>query len=276
MIGFVHINKTAGTTVKQVLRSSLGPHHCDVKTQHADGVCREDDLRFARRVFPGLRSVAGHHLKHPTVHMPGQLRCFTFLRDPVERAASHFQQQSAKGGSRRGRWWKVGGVLEKKLPTSIEEYLETHGNLQVRFIAGGTDVERAKREIEEHYFLVGLMDCFDESMRLLQALCPYPLDLRYRPQRVARDNTVKQRVLDDPGLKKLVAEASAADQELWEWVRDTHYPRLRGQSGIEFDAGYACPEPLSDRPLRYQACRVWNNAIYKQALRARALVRRPS
>ena len=280
MIGFVHINKTAGTTVKYVLRNSFGPRHCDVKTQHADGVFRQDDLRFARRVFPGLRSVAGHHPKHPTVHMPGQIRCFTFLRDPVERVASHFQQLYDKGGgrgeSRTGRWWKVGGLRERKLPTSIEEYLETHSNLHVRFIAGGADVERAKRELEQHYFFVGLVDCFDESMRVLQALCPYPLDLRYRPLRVARDNTVKDGVLGDPGIRRLIAEANAADLELWEWVRKTYYPRLRDQSSIDFDAEYVRLEPLADRPRRYQACRFWNNAIYKQALRARALLLQPT
>ena len=208
--------------------------------------------------------------------MPGQIQCFTFLRHPVERAASHFQQQYGKGPGRTGRWWKVGGVRESKVATSIEEYIETHSNLHVRFIAGGVDVERAKRELEEHYFFVGLMDRFDESMRVLQALCPYPLDLRYKPLRVARDNTVKGGILGDPDLRKLVAEANAADLELWEWVRETHYPRLRDRSGIDFDAEYVRAEPLADRTRRYQACRFWNNAIYKQALKARALLLRPS
>jgi hypothetical protein len=34
LLVFVHINKTAGTTLRYILRSSYGSRHCDVEPWH--------------------------------------------------------------------------------------------------------------------------------------------------------------------------------------------------------------------------------------------------
>jgi hypothetical protein len=264
VIGFVHINKTAGSSVKFVLRNSFGIHHCDVVTRNPDGVFSDDELRFARRVVPGLRSISGHPLRHPSAQLRGDLVYFTFVRNPVQRAASHFQEIQRGDWTRRHKYREAGG---QKKP-SLEEFAASPRwrNLQTRRIAGVEDVDRARTEIERHYFFMGLTERFQESMRLLLQVCPYPLDPRYRRLRVAPDNAVKQRILEDPGSRRLLEEANAVDQELYAWVRDVFYPSQRESAGELTHPG---PVEINETPWRYQVCRAFNNAVYKQAVKLR-------
>ncbi len=65
MLVFVHINKTAGSTVRYILRSSYGPRHCDVEPWRArwdEQPFSAADLRRVRRFYPQLASIAGHRI----------------------------------------------------------------------------------------------------------------------------------------------------------------------------------------------------------------------
>lgn len=59
-------------------------------------------------------------------------------------------------------------------------YDESYTNLQIRHIAGAPDLEKAKEILKNQFFFVGLLERFDESMRILQKLFPYPLRLQYQ------------------------------------------------------------------------------------------------
>jgi hypothetical protein len=264
VIGFVHINKTAGSSVKFVLRSSFGIQHCDVVTRNPDGVFSNDELRFARRMIPGLRSISGHPLRHPSAHLRGDLVYFSFVRDPVQRAASQFQQIQRGDWTRRRKYREAGA---QKKP-SLEEFAASPRwrNLQTLRIAGVEDVDRARAEIERHYFFMGLTERFQESMRLLLQVCPYPLDPRYRRLKVAPDNDLKQRILEDPGSRRLLEEANRVDPELYAWVRDVFHPAQHERAGELTHPG---PVEIGETPWRYQACRAFNNAVYKQAVKLR-------
>ena len=264
MIGFVHINKTAGSSVKFVLRNSFGIRHCDVVTTNPDGVFSDDELRFARRLYPGLRSISGHPLRHPSGHLRGDLVYFTFVRDPLRRAASQFQQIQRGDWRRRRKYREAGGHRKP----SLEEFAASvrWRNLQTRRIAGVQDFERARAEIERHYFFVGLTERFDESMRVLLQLCPYPLDARYRRLKVAPDNVVARRILEDPGSRRLLEQANRVDAELYAWVRDVFHPTQRERAGT---LTQPAPVEISETPWRYRICRAYNNVVYKQAVKLR-------
>jgi len=70
LYAFAHIDKTAGRTVRAVLRRSFGAGHCEIRTPYArrpaDRNDRSvfvtgDDLRRVRRIYRGLRGIAGHN-----------------------------------------------------------------------------------------------------------------------------------------------------------------------------------------------------------------------
>jgi len=85
---FIHINKTAGRTVRYVLRSSYGLQHCEVEPWHAawgGPPFSTPDLRRLRKVYPKLKSIAGHRVTGyvDLEERDTEFRYFTFLREPV-------------------------------------------------------------------------------------------------------------------------------------------------------------------------------------------------
>ena len=67
---FIHINKTAGTTLRYILRSSYGARHCDVEpVARARGRTRRfstSDLAARPPFYPRLASIAGHRISGHT------------------------------------------------------------------------------------------------------------------------------------------------------------------------------------------------------------------
>ncbi len=252
MVGYVHINKTGGTTIKYILRNSTWFRHCDLPTPHRDAVAEPGDIAFAKKIFFfGLNSITGHSLRPWVDNLPGSIKYFTMLRDPQKRCLSHYQH--VKRANRR-----KGGDI------TFEEFMrnERYNDRQVRHIAGTADVEKAKKIVKERFFFVGLLESFDESMRILQTLLPFPITLAYQPRHVARDNSAKQEVLNSPASTELLNKGNQLDQELYRFVRDELYPAYREKAGIA--AGEASP-PLqpSGYPIHYKLTRFYNQAVYR-------------
>jgi hypothetical protein len=166
---------------------------------------------------------------------------------------------------------------ERAKPLDCEEFVhgERYRNLQVRRIAGSPDVQKAKEEIAKHYFFAGLTERFEESIEALARLCPYALDTRYRTLRVARDNTVKQRLLADPAMRAALLEANALDRGLYEYVREVVYPAALEKAGLPDEGRKDGAQLTHLHPHRYRICRLYNNAVYKQLLKVRRLRVRP-
>src|SRR6185436_4864074 len=90
MMIFLHIPKTGGTSFRFVLENSFGVFHCH--TAHTrKTVFQQEDLNFVRRMFPGLRSIAGHNLVDPPRLTAPDPFYMTFMREPISRVISHYQ-----------------------------------------------------------------------------------------------------------------------------------------------------------------------------------------
>src|SRR3954465_11852818 len=97
VIVFLHIPKTAGTTFRFILENTLGVSNCH-SNQTKREVFRQADVDFARKLFPRLRAIAGHNLVDPLqLSIPGAFY-MTFLRDPVMRVISNYQDGVLRGG----------------------------------------------------------------------------------------------------------------------------------------------------------------------------------
>ena len=252
MVGFVHINKTGGTTIKYILRNSTWLRHCDLPTPYPDAVATPEDIDFARRIFFfGLNSITGHSLRPWVDGIPGPIDYFTMLRDPLLRCLSHYQHIK-RGKQRKGE------------DITFEQFMqnERFRNRQVNHIAGESNVDKAKQIIRERFFFVGLLERFDESMMILQKLLPFPITLGYKPRHVAKDNMAKQAVLDDAASCELLHKGNRLDQQLYTFVRDELYPTYRQKAGVIVGQ---TPEPLkpSRFPARYKVTRFYNQSVYR-------------
>jgi hypothetical protein len=266
MLVFVHINKTAGSTVRYMLRSSYGPRHCDVEPWHAawrDPPFSSEDLRRVRTIHPRLRSIAGHRIfGHVDLGVPdSELAYFTFVRDPLKTTASRYQYHI----DHRGK------------DVSFDEWIEREWlrNAQTSRIAGVADAEQAIRAIERREMFVGLAERFDESMVLLQALRAPDLDISYRRVNVARRNSIATTLLSDERTRQMLVEANQQDIALYRHVTEELYPRQQRAYGPALDDAVAAYQQV-DRGFnrrRTALSRVWQQGVYRPLL---ALYRRPA
>ena len=227
MLVFIHINKTAGRTLRYILRSSYGTRHCDVEPWHSaweDPPFSASDLRRLHKLYPELQSIAGHRLRgYVDLEQNGTaLSYFTFMRDPLKTCASRFQFN----------------VHRKNKHLVFEEWIQQDRmrNIQTKMIAGSADAGEALRVIRDKNIFVGLAERFDESIVLLKALRANDLNISYQRVNVASDNSIKERLLAMQSTRQMLIEANRADIELYDFVANELYPSYQQEYGPTLEA----------------------------------------
>lgn len=247
MLAFIHIRKTAGSTIDMILRQTFGAGHCRVRHgshRAANPVIAADELGRCRWVYWRMQSVSGHGIvPHSDLDvLDRSIRFFTFLRDPLARTASDYQFRVVRGG----------------LKKSFDEWVRTDvaRNQQTKKIARVEDADAAIEMLERRVGFVGLVERFNESLVLWRRWCGTPrLDIRYESKNVSSDSSIKKQLLADPNTRRQLAAANAEDQRLYEYVADTLFPRQIRQYGesfaadvLDFEATNA-PRPVLPRQL---------------------------
>jgi hypothetical protein len=249
LLAFAHIEKTAGTSLKFVLRSSFGLRHCNLLPAHPDGIVRPDDVAFARRVHVfGLSCISGHGLVRPTHHVGTELdgrpiAHVTLLREPRARCLSHFLHHK-RVARRQGQSLSFAAFIAD----------ERMHDVQVRMLAGAPDLEAAKAELARFAF-VGLTEHFAASLVALDRLVPHRLRLRLRRLHVTPNVDDRSEVLEDPDSARLLEDANRLDQALYDHVAREVFPALLAR------AGPALPE--GGTSTRYWLNRWFQKGIYR-------------
>jgi hypothetical protein len=261
MLVFIHINKTAGRTVRYMLRSSFGVRHCEVETRRVNGEKQpfsSADLRQLRKLYPRLESIAGHSVtgninleEHGT-----RFDYFTFVREPLKTCASRFQYNVQYRGHK---------------DLVFEEWIERDWtrNNQTRMISGTTDANDAIRMIKEKQIFVGLTEHFDESILMLKRLLANDLDISYKRVNVAQDNKLAQALLTNERTRQLLIEANQADLELYRYIIEELYPAYRREYGPTLKADVADYKRTRRNSFNYwnlTLSRLKQYVVYKMAL----------
>ena len=231
MLVFVHMHKTGGTTLSHIMRSTYGIRHCQVEPWHnrwQGAPFSADDLRSLRKLYPNLKSIAGHRIMaYPNLGGNGEeFKYFTFMRDPVKLCASRFQ-------------YKVN--VSQKQNLDFEEWIQREWprNHQTKWIAGKVDVDEAIRIIKEKNIFVGLTGRFDESVLMLKGLVDSKLNISYKRVNVARDKSLAQSLLSNERTRQMLVEAQQADLELYRYVEHELYPTFQREYGPSLEADVA-------------------------------------
>lgn len=262
MLVFVHMHKTGGTTVSHILRSTFGIRHCQVEPWHARWTgppFGAADLRRVRKLYPRLKSIAGHRvMAYPDLGEPStELEYFTLMRDPLKLCASRFQ-------------YKVN--VSRKENLEFEEWIQRDWprNHQTKWIAGVEDADEAIRIIQGKKILVGLTERFDESMVLLKGLLANDLNISYRRVNVARDKSLAKDLLENGTTRQMLIEAQQADLQLYEYVRRELYPAFQREYGPRLEADVARYRESQSNGFNLwnlTACRLKHYAFYDPLLR---------
>ena len=271
----MHIEKTAGRTVRAVLLRSFGSGHCEIRTPYAKREPEVDDRRVAvtggdlrkvRRFYRNLRGIAGHNVKaYSDLHVVfPEVRYFTWLRDPVKRYLSHFKNRSRAYAREDFERWA--------------DQTWTH-DWQTRMIAGEANAQKAIELLSGRIGFVGLTETFDESLLMLGQWLGEPgFRPEYRPvnqlagKQRSRDSAREQAdlsYLDTPEVRERLRAINALDQQVYDFaLRECHARQQAAYAG-DLAADVATmrernqnlaewTEPLSSRLLR--------NWVYKPAL----------
>ncbi len=219
---FLHIPKTAGTSVHNVLH-----RHFSKREQVETNVFINSNVlaTLTPDRMKSLRLVRGHFVfgEHQALG-DVKFEYTTMLREPIDRCVSHYYFNLAEQDHKK----KPGG---RRINVSLKELCETGDylfvdNLQVRFLSGNPKVaigsvtremlEEAWENLNKHFPVIGIQEQFDAYILML---CDrYELKIPfYRKQRVNKGRKAVTE-LDDATRKAVVAK-NLLDIELYERVR---------------------------------------------------------
>lgn len=261
MLVFVHCHKTGGNTLSHILRSSYGLRHCQVEPWHdrwSGAPFSANDLKRVRRLYPDLKSIAGHRVTaYVDLQENGtEFKYFTLMRDPVRLCASRFQ-------------YKVN--VSKKKNLVFEEWIQRDWtrNHQTKMIAGEADVDKAIEIIQAKNIFVGLTERYDESMVLLRGLLAYDLNISYKKVNVARDKSIATSLLENDNTREMLIDAQQADLELYKYVKEELYPTYQQEYGPTLEADVAHYRKTSTHTFNYwnlTLCRLKHYTVYNPLL----------
>ncbi|MBV8358884.1 MAG: sulfotransferase family 2 domain-containing protein [Deltaproteobacteria bacterium] len=216
---FVHIPKSAGTTLSRIIDWEYDPRRIYSVIGRYFRWSYNRLLRLPQRRLSQIQVFKGHmpfglhqHLKRPAIYL-------TVLRNPVDRAISDYCF-SANG--------RLHPDHRQVKNLTLREFIDTtpYNNIQTKLLAGqipGYDFlagectpemfTAATENLRNHFALVGLTERFEESLALAKVLFGWSVR-RYVSFRVTRGRPSEESI--PPATRSLIAERNAFDVALYD------------------------------------------------------------
>jgi Sulfotransferase family len=245
LIAYVHIYKTAGTTLTGILRRNFSTRHFDTRLIQERPAITAAQLKRVLLIYPRLESIAGHAVRTHTdlkTTFP-EIRFYTFLRDPVKRVISAFLFTRSIRIEEDN--WRP--QSDKEIEDSFIDFIARQVDRYCNVLSPGRgDAASAIEVIETKMDFVGLVEHFDESLALMKNWIGRPdFDLRYRrlndsSRRASNDRrfmpvreevrrlvAATSSITSRSDIAEMLAERQRGDIALFEHVRTKTFERMR-------------------------------------------------
>jgi hypothetical protein len=246
---FLHLAKTAGSSINQLLGSRFSDHsgigicpeHMDERPIGALGNLGLISAHFSARHFPLL---ATHRF------------LFTFLRDPVDRVISNYYYLHAYDGPPDCTNSAV--LVSAKTNTFHEFLLDDHpqvrsftNNMQANALAWDwrgdyreeiPDLGRVAISALEHFDFVGLFEHYEESLQVLFQLLHWRLEPSDAALVVNKTRQRPRAAEIEPETLSLIRQLNVADQQLYDFA--VAQWNERASAGASQDLWSAAREPV--------------------------------
>jgi len=224
--GFVHIPKTAGTSLANALDKVCGPYYNITPRKYSDNAnehrvhmwaavrdfifnqdIRPDDLKYM--LFSG--HLHRHYVDVICEKLP-ETRLFTYLRDPVDRVISDYRYcltpaHPLSEATRAEFKSVVDFAASKKHCNAMTKYLVGRGDFP-----DGEIVDFVSRRFE----FIGLAERFEESNRVLSAILDIPL-IKMRSLNVTQ-KTAENNIEVSDDIRREIRGLNHQDALLYEYV----------------------------------------------------------
>ena len=245
LVAFVHIPKTAGTTLNAILAREYSPHETYEIMMRGMSLTRPERRMIPR---PTISFSKIHRLKSALKHrhtvrlirghfdlslgklLPPDTQFFTLLRDPVERAISHFYHY---------RRQTADPIHPLAMRSTLTEWVSTCGlvemdNGQTRRLAGSINLpcgqvtpqmlDHAKANLRKNFAVVGLTERFEESLVLLHRAFNWRL-YGFTEQNVGGNRPRRSEVSDE--TLKVIEDCNRFDSDLYQFAAELFEKAVR-------------------------------------------------
>lgn len=201
-----------------------------------------------------MRSIAGHNLCDPMRFVAPHPFYITFLREPIARSFSEYQDNATRGKSKL--------TFEAMLRAD-----DAMTNIQVKRVAGKADLDRAKMNLEKFNF-VGLTEKFDLSLHMLQKICPVELNYGYKRKVTARDNSIRKALEADSRMVDMAREHNRLDIELYDFAAKEIFPKFLTRTGFSAtDKVPSFEKYQSEMQPNFLLHRFYNQTLFRNVLK---------
>jgi hypothetical protein len=222
---FLHVTKTAGTTLAHVAQQQYPPHRFlrtdyDFTTFRARLAMMADDEKQTIDCLFGHMAFGLHRF------LPRRAVYATMLRDPVDRVISHYYY--ALNATDHPLHRRVVDARMTPEDYLLSGMLAELNDGQVRLLSAARNagipygsvprelLEVAKRNLRDHFAVVGLTERFDASLLLFGKALGWT-NLHYVKLNVTPGRPSRSRV--SAALPRLIERYNALDVELYEYAR---------------------------------------------------------
>ena len=221
---FLHIPKTAGTTLNSILRKQYEPQQT-----YFLGASTHESIRTYQELAveekEAIRLVSGHTAYGFHKYIPGSSTYFTFLRDPLERVVSFYHY--VKNYEQH--------YLHKDIAEGITDIKSFAGNRKILLVDNGQTrlisgvwldpafgeitshtFELAKANLSQHFSVVGLTERFDLSLLLLREIFNWQ-DIYYVRENVTKNSAPERALTADE--RETILSNNQWDTALYEYAQ---------------------------------------------------------
>ncbi len=215
MLVYIHIPKTAGSTINAILMRNFGEGYFHFHTdRNGDFLSDVEVMDMINSFQPRAQVISGHDIRplDSTTSKSLGLSYFTFIRHPIKRAISLYHYERARTNKNHISQFPFDEYVNQRIKQD-----KSISNWQTYNIVESGKFEDAI-DILENFMMVGVVEKFDISLIILKKYLQKPyFNINQKPVNISQKKIVSFETLPKQILEQLT-ELNQEDLKLYDYA----------------------------------------------------------
>lgn len=213
VIIFIHILKTAGETLNGIMYNQYKDDYIIKSPYWMQEPFINYLEKFDQEEIKKIKILRGHFYYGVHNYLPQNKYIYmTFLRNPIEQVVSFYYFT-------RARYPDVYDNISFYEYLADDKFNLTTSNIQTRFLSGSSteqgNLETAKKNLENHFSIVGITERFDESLSVIKAKLGWNINF-YDNRNVTKERPKLDEISDE--IISIIKQKNKDDMKLYEFA----------------------------------------------------------